>query len=57
MRPFDEVREDIAHRVEFEKRRNALREFASGLREDATVERVDFSGDEEEQNEETAAPS
>ena len=57
LRPFDEVREDIAHRVEFEKRRNALREFASGLREDATVERVDFSGDEEEQNEETAAPS
>ena len=56
LRPFDEVREDIAHRVEFEKRRNALREFASGLRKDATVERVDFSGDEE-QDEETAAPS
>ncbi|MEC8941509.1 MAG: peptidylprolyl isomerase, partial [Verrucomicrobiota bacterium] len=55
LRPFDEVREDLAHRVEFEKRRNALREFASGLREDATVERVDFNGDEE-QDEEPAAP-
>lgn len=48
VRPFDELREEIAHRVEFEKRRTALREFASGLREGATVERVDL--DEDDQN-------
>ena len=56
VRPFDEVREDIAQRVEFEKRRNALREFASALRKDAAVERVDFSGDEEDRDENGSAP-
>ena len=56
VRPFEEVKEDIAHRVEFEKRRDALHEFASSLREGATVERVDSGGDEE-QDEEAAAPS
>ena len=55
VRPFDEVREDIAQRVEFEKRRNALREFASALRKDAAVERVDFSGDEEDRDENGSA--
>jgi len=56
VRPFDEVKEDIAQRVEFEKRRNALREFASGLRKDAAVERVDFSGEEEGRDENGSAP-
>ena len=56
VRPFEEVKEDIAHRVEFEKRRDALHEFASSLREGATVEQVDSGGDEE-QDEEAAAPS
>ena len=56
VRPFDEVREDIAQRVEFEKRRNALREFASRLRKDAAVERVDFSGEEEGRDENGSAP-
>ena len=46
VRPFEEVREDIVHRVEFEKRRSALRDFAASLREGATVEKVDFSGEE-----------
>ena len=41
LRPFEELREEITHRVEFEKRRNALREFAAGLREDAQIEKVD----------------
>ena len=45
VRPFEEVREDIVHRVEFEKRRSALRDFAASLREGATVEKVDFSGE------------
>ena len=48
VRPFEEVREDIVHRVEFEKRRSALRDFAASLREGATVEKVDFSGEETE---------
>ena len=46
VRPFEEVREDIVHRVEFEKRRSALRDFAASLREGAAVEKVDFSGEE-----------
>ena len=46
VRPFEEVCEDIVHRVEFEKRRSALRDFAASLREGATVEKVDFSGEE-----------
>ena len=46
VRPFEEVREDIVHRVEFVKRRSALRDFAASLREGATVEKVDFSGEE-----------
>ena len=47
VQPFDEVREEIEHRVEFEKRRTALREYAADLRENAKVERVDFSEEEE----------
>ncbi|MBJ05568.1 MAG: hypothetical protein CMO40_00390 [Verrucomicrobiaceae bacterium] len=50
VRPFDELREEINHRVEFEKRRNALREFASGLRKDALIEKVDPGEDEEEED-------
>ena len=46
VRPFEEVREDIVHRVEFEKRRSALRDFAASLREGATVDKIDFSGEE-----------
>lgn len=53
VRPFDELKEEIAHRVEFEKRRNALREFASGLRESAEIEKV--TPDEDEGNEEEEA--
>lgn len=52
VKPFDELREDIAQRVEFEKRRNALRSFAGDLRKDAAVERVDYSGDDEAEGEE-----
>lgn len=48
VKPFDELREDIEHRVTFERRRNALREFAAELRKGATVERVDFSEEEKE---------
>ena len=55
VRPFDELKEEIAHRVEFEKRRNALREFASGLRESAEIEKV--TPDEDEGNEEEEASS
>ena len=51
VRDFNEVKEDIAHRVEFEKRRNALRKFAASLREGATVEKVDFSGENDEHEE------
>ena len=51
VRDFNEVKEDIAHRVEFEKRRNALRKFAANLREGATVEKVDFSGEDDEHEE------
>ena len=43
VRAFEEVQEDITHRGEFEKRRNALRNFAANLRKGATVEKVDFS--------------
>jgi parvulin-like peptidyl-prolyl isomerase len=57
VKPFDDLRDDIAQRVEFQKRRNALREFAVGLREGATVEHVDFSGEDEEEEEQEAAPS
>ena len=46
VRPFEEVCEAFVHRVEFEKRRSALRDFAASLREGATVEKVDFSGEE-----------
>tara|TARA_B100001057_G_scaffold120073_1_gene118727 strand:+ start:2135 stop:3031 length:897 start_codon:yes stop_codon:yes gene_type:complete len=48
VRAFEEVQEDITHRVEFEKRRNALRNFAANLRKGATVEKVDFSGEDGE---------
>ena len=48
VKPFDDLREDIVQRVTFERRRNALREFAAELRQGAKVERVDFSGDEDE---------
>lgn len=45
VQPFDELRDDIEQRVAFEKRRNALREFAGALRKDAKIERVDYSED------------
>jgi peptidyl-prolyl cis-trans isomerase D len=48
VKPFADLREDIEKRVAFERRRNALRAFASGLRKDAKVERVDFSGENQE---------
>jgi parvulin-like peptidyl-prolyl isomerase len=55
VKPFDDLRDDIAQRVEFQKRRNALQEFAAGLREGTTVEHVDFSGEDEDEDD--AAPS
>lgn len=49
--PFEELREDLEQRVRFERRRQALRDFAGSLRGEATVERVDYSGDDEEEDE------
>jgi parvulin-like peptidyl-prolyl isomerase len=51
VKPFEELREDIEKRVAFERRRNALRAFAAELRKNATVERVDFSGEDNEDSE------
>lgn len=43
VKPFDDLRDDLAQRVVLERRRNALRNFAEQLRENAEVEQVDFS--------------
>lgn len=57
VQPFEDLRDDIAQRVAFERRRNALRQFAAGLRDGATVERVDYSGDDGEEEAATATPA
>lgn len=43
--PLEDVHEEIATRVVQEKKRAALQKLARTLRESATIEKVDFSGD------------
>jgi hypothetical protein len=45
--PFEELRDQLKERYHFHHRREALKAFAASLRENATVEQVDISGDED----------
>jgi foldase protein PrsA len=45
--PFEELRDQLKERYNFHHRREALKAFAASLRGDATVEHVDFSGDDD----------
>jgi parvulin-like peptidyl-prolyl isomerase len=46
--PLEEVREELENRALARKRRDALQALAVELRETATIEKIDISGDEEE---------
>lgn len=46
---FEAIREELRMRYEQEQRQQAIREVAKKLRERATIEQVDFSGDDDAQ--------